>query len=375
MSFTVREIDLTLKKDLKAFIELPWTLYKNDPHWVPPLKMALKDLFNVKKHPFYKTANVKAWVAERDGKVIGRIMAIHNFSFNIFESNKIGHFGCFEVVNEIAVAKELVSSATAYLKTQGMTSIQGPMNPGTNYECGILIDKYDDAPQIMMTYNPPYYEKILAELGFTKAMDLLAYNLKINLQLPKVIMDIAARTEKKAKVTYRNLNLKNWDYELSTMFEIYNSAWQENWGFVPMTKDEFVHMAKDLKSIVDPTLIQYALVDGVEAGFIMALPDLNQVLKQIPSGNLSPMAIYKILTSKKRITRARVITMGIKKEFRKIGLETLLYKNMQIAVQKNPRITDVEMSWILEHNVEMNKPLIRMSGEAYKRYRLVHRAI
>ena len=375
MSYTIREIDLNLKKDLKAFLELPWLIYKNDPHWVPPLKMALKDLFNLKKHPFYKTANVKTWIAERDGVVVGRIMAIHNFSFNIFENNKIGHFGCFEVINDLAIASSLVDAAKNWLKEQGMTSIQGPMNPGTNYECGILVDKFDDAPQIMMTYNPPYYEKLLSDMGFTKAMDLLAYNIKADYVLPKLILDIAARTEKKSKVTYRDLNLKNWDRELDTLFEIYNSAWEENWGFVPMTKEEFFHTAKDLKSIVDPTLIQFALVNGIEAGFIMCLPDLNQVFKQIPSGNLSPLAIYKILTSKKRINRVRVITMGIKKEYRKFGLETLLYRNVQASIQKNPRIKNIEMSWILEHNLEMNKPLIRMSERPYKRYRLVHKAI
>ncbi|MBC7714449.1 MAG: hypothetical protein H7177_13980 [Rhizobacter sp.] len=374
MSYSIRELDLKNKKDTSTFVNFPWKIYKNDPHWVPPLKMAVKDLLN-QKHPFYKTADVKAWVAEINGKVAGRIMAIHNHTYNKFEKNKIGHFGFFEAINDQEVAKILVDTATTYLKKCGLTSMQGPMNHGTNYECGLLVDKYNDAPQVMMTYNPPYYEKLLSNLGFTKAMDLLAYNMSPDVQMPKVILDIAARTEKKARITYRNLNLKNWLKELDIMFDIYNSAWEENWGFVPMSKEEFYHTAKDLKSIADPTLIQYAMVDGVEAGFILALPDLNQVFKQIPSGNLSPMAIYKILTAKSRINRARVIMMGIKKEYRKMGLETLLYKNLQIMLQKNPRIKNVEMSWILETNVEMNKPLIRMSGEAYKRYRLVHRDI
>jgi argonaute-like protein implicated in RNA metabolism and viral defense len=374
MSLSIREIDLKNKKDINAFINLAWDIYKDDPHWVPPLKMAVKDLLN-QKHPFYKTADVKAWIASIDGKVVGRIMAIHNHTYNKFEKNKIGHFGFFETINDEKVAKILIETAAAHLKKLGLTSMQGPMNHGTNYECGLLVDKFDDAPQVMMTYNPPYYETLLASLGFTKAMDLLAYNMKPEVEMPKVVMDIAARTEKKSKVTYRNLNLKNWTKELDTMFEIYNSAWEENWGFVPMSKEEFYHTAKDLKSIADPTLIQYAMVDGKEAGFILALPDLNQVFKQIPSGNLSPMAIFKILTAKSRINRARVVMMGLKKEYRKMGLETLLYKNIQIMVQKNPRIKNVEMSWILETNVEMNKPLIRMSGPAYKRYRLVEKAI
>lgn len=371
---TIREISLSHKKDLNAFVDLPWEIYKNDPNWVPLLKMAVRDLLNP-KHPFYKTADAKAFLAYKDQKVVGRILAINNHTYNKFEKNQIGHFGCFETINDLEVAEKLIEAAKGYLKSKGLTSMQGPMNPGTNYECGLLVDKYDDAPQIMMTYNPPYYEELLSKLGFTKAMDLLAYNMSPYVQMPQVVLDIAARAEKKSKISFRDVDLKNWKKELDIIFEIYNSAWLENWGFVPMTREEFDHTAKDLKAIVDPTLIQYALVDGKEAGFLLALPDLNQVFKQIPSGRLSPMAIYKLLTAKSRIDRARVIMMGVKKEYRKMGLETLLYRNIQTSVQKNPRIKNVELSWILETNVEMNKPLVRMAGEPYKRYRLVEKAI
>ncbi len=374
MSLSVRAIDLNNKKELNTFINFAWDIYKDDPLWVPPLKMAVKDLLNP-KHPFYKTADVKAWLAYKNEKIVGRIMAIHNHTYNAYEKNSVGHFGCFEIINDKAVAKALIDVAADYLRNKGLTSMQGPMNPGTNYECGLLVDSFDDAPQVMMTYNPPYYESILNELGFAKAMDLLAYNIAPDMILPKIILDIAARTEKKSNITYRDVDMKNWRKELDIIFEIYNSAWQENWGFVPMDRAEFDHTAKDLKSIVDPTMIQYAMVNGVEAGFILALPDLNQVFKQIPSGNLSPMAIYKLLTAKKRINRARVIMMGIRKEYRKMGLETLLYRNLQMSIRKNPRIKNIEMSWILETNIEMNKPLIRMVGEAYKRYRLVEKAI
>jgi hypothetical protein len=375
MTITIREINLSYKKDLKEFIELPWSIYKNDPHWVPPLKMAVKDLLNQNAHPFYKTATTKAWLAELDGEIVGRIMAINNHAYNKYQKTSSGFFGFYECIDNSEVSTLLLKTAEASLKSEGMTSMQGPMNPGTNYECGLLVDKFDDAPQIMMTYNPSYYATQLEQFGLSKAMDLLAYNVDANFTMPKIIMDIADRTEKKSKVTYRTLNLKKWNEELDTMFEIYNSAWEANWGFVPMTKEEFYHTAKDLKSIVDPNLVHFAMVNGVVAGFILTLPDLNQVFKQIPSGNLSPVAIYKILTAKKRMTRVRVITMGVKKEFRKFGIETLLYKHNHIAIKNNPLIKNIEMSWILENNLEMNKPLIRMGGEAYKRYRLYEKAI
>lgn len=375
MSFSIRAIDLDNKKDLNTFIDLPWDIYKNDPHWVPILKMALKDLLNQKKHPFYKTANVQAFLAEENGRAIGRIMAVHNYTYNKFEENQIGHFGFFEVIDDFEVAKALIDAASFYLKNKGLTSMMGPMNPGTNYECGLLVERFDDAPQIMMTYNPPYYETFLNQLGFKKAMDLFAYNYNPRIPLPKIISDIAKRTESKSRITYRELNLKEWEKELDKMFDIYNSAWEENWGFVPMSKEEFYHTAKDLKSIVDSTLVSFVLVDGIEAGFILILPDLNQVFKEIRSGRLTPLAIYKILTAKKRIKRARVITMGVKREYRKMGLETLLYKNMQASLLKQPKLHDIEMSWILETNIEMNKALVRLSGKPYKVYRLLEKSL
>jgi len=375
MSLSIRELDLTNKKDLNTFIDLPWSIYKNDPHWVAPLKMAIKDVLNIKKHPFYETAKVKAWIAFKGDRAVGRIMAINNHAYNKYQNTKIGHFGFFESINDDHVSTLLLKTAEAHLKNEGLTSVQGPMNPGTNYECGLLVEGFNDDPQVMMTFNPTYYIDQLEKHGYSKAMDLLAYHVHANFEMPKIIMDIAERTEKKSKVTFRTLNMKNWNEELDTMFEIYNSAWEANWGFVPMTKDEFYHTAKDLKSIVNPEFVHIAMVEGKAAGFILTLPDLNQIFKMNPSGNLSPLFIYRLLTAKKRITRCRVITMGVKKEYRKMGLETLLYKHNHIAIRKNPLMKDIEMSWILETNIEMNKPLIRMGGPAYKRYRIYERSL
>lgn len=370
MSITIRETNLSYKKDLKEFIELPWSIYKNDPHWVPPLKMALKDVLNLNKHPFYKTAKIKTWVAEKNNIVVGRIMAINNQAFNSFQKTSIGHFGFFESIDDQEVANQLFKVAETFLKSEGMTSVQGPMNPGTNYECGFLVNGFEDDPQIMMTYNPRYYLKQIETLGYSKTMDLLAYNINADFKMADIILRIADRTEKKSKVTYRNINKKNWTKEIDILFDIYNDAWEENWGFVPMTKEEFYHTAKDLKSIVDENLVQIAEVNGEAAGFILTLPDLNQVFKQIPNGNLLPTGIFKLIAPKKYINRVRVITMGIKKQYRKIGLETLLYKYNQIEILKNPRIKNIEMSWILESNLEMNKPLLTMGAKAYKSYRI-----
>lgn len=370
MTVIIREINLTDKKDLKEFIDLPWDLYKNDPHWIPPLKMTLEDILNVNKHPFYKTAKVKTWMAQINGKNVGRIMAINNMAYNQFQNTKIGYFGFFESIDHEEVIKKLFFTCESFLKSEGLTSVQGPMNPGTNYECALLVKGFDDDPQIMMPYNPLFYQTRIEDLKYQKATDLLAYTINIDFQMPDIILKIAERAEKRSKITFRNIDKKNWSQEIEMLFSIYNDAWEDNWGFVPMTKEEFFHMAKDLKSIIDENLVQIAEVSGTPAGFILTLPDLNQVFKLIPSGKLLPFGILKLLFPKKYISRVRVITMGIKKQYRKIGLETLLYKHNKLAILKNPNIKDVEMSWILENNLEMNKPLITMGATPYKTYRI-----
>jgi hypothetical protein len=371
----VTEIDLLKSKDLNRFINLPWSIYKDDPTWVPPLKMAVKDVLNTKKHPFYKTAEVKAFIATKDGVDVGRVLAVNNKAYNQFHNTKKGHFGFYETINDQKVSDSLLDACAKYFKAKNLEELEGPMNPGTNYECGLLVEGVQDDPQVMMTYNPKYYEPLIKNYGLEKIQDLLAYETATEFQMPKIIMDIAERTKKKEHVTLRTINLKNWNKELEILFDIYNKAWEKNWGFVPMTKEEFLHTAKDLKSILNPELIHIAEVNGVAAGFILTLPDLNRVFKQIPSGNLSPMAIYKILTPKKRIDRCRVITMGVKKEFRKMGIETLLYTHNHEAIKKQNLYKKIEMSWILDDNLEMNKPLIRMGANPYKRYRIYHKSI
>lgn len=374
---SIQEINLSNKKERSRFIDLQWNIYKESPNWVPQLKIALHDLLTPDSHPFYKTARVKAFIAiDKNGTDIGRILAIINDKKNELNQTKLGAFGFFETPNSQDVAHKLFSYAEDWLKQNGMTSIEGPLNPSTNYDCGLLINNFEDTPQIMMPYNPPYYEKLIANYGFAKSMDLLAYRINADFKMPDVIMRIAERLEKKSNITFRTLNLKNWNHELASMFEIYNSAWEENWGFVPMTKEEFLHTAKELKSIINPNLVHFVEVNGKTAGFILTLPDLNQVFKQIPNGKLLPTGIFKILFQKyKYINRSRIITLGIKKEFRKIGLETLLYKHNHQELQKTGHFKEFEMSWILETNLEMNKPLVTMGATAYKTYRIFEKKI
>jgi hypothetical protein len=371
MSITIRERDvLHSRSHRREFINFPWKLYGQDSHWVPPLKLSLEGLLKP-THPFFAQARIKAFMSYDDnGKATGRIMAIINPAHNAFHEDQVGFFGFFESINDLATASALTKAAQDYLREQGCTEMIGPVNPSTNYECGLLIRGFEDSPQIMMTYNPTYYPELFGKLGFAKAKDILAYCMPTTITMPEVVQKIAKRTEASHKITYRPINIKDWDREIDHIIDIYNDAWEKNWGFIPMDPVEFHHTAKDLKSIADPRFILIAEVDQKPAAFLVCLPDYNQVFKQIPNGSLFPTGLYKLLTAKKRINRVRVITLGVKKEFRKIGLEALLYIKIQEEVLKAGHYTESEMSWILEDNLNMNKPLQRMGAEPYKTYRL-----
>jgi hypothetical protein len=355
------------KKRLNQFIELPWQIYRDDPTWVPPLKIAVKEIL-APSHPFWESAYQSSWLLERDGKQVGRIMAVVNHTHNQTYDEKCGFFGFFEAIDSAAALKLLIC-AESYLAQEGMERMRGPCNPSTNYEIGCLVKGFSDPPQIMMTYNPRKYGEWIEQSGAQAVMDLLAYQLPLNVGMSPLITRIAQRAERSNSISYRSASKKDWDREVDIMMEIYNSAWEKNWGFIPVSTKEFRHIANDLKSVVDPELVIFAMKDGKEAGFIVALPDYHQIFAQIKNGRLLPFGIFKLLTPKKRIDRVRVITMGIKKEYRTTGLAPLLYRQAYDRVVAKG-YKEVEMSWVLEENLAMIKPLEMMGATAYKKYRL-----
>jgi hypothetical protein len=226
----------------------------------------------------------------------------------------------------------------------------------------------------MMTYNPKYYLEFFEEMKYNKAKDLLAYQFEMARGMPPKIVRIAERVQKSKKISYRQISTKHWERDIKILQDIYNDAWEKNWGFVPMTPEEFAHTAKDMKQIVDERLIIIAEVDGEPAGFIVALPDYNQVFKKISDGKLLPTGIFKLIFGKKGINRMRVITLGTKQKFRKMGIETVLYHRCWENAF-NSGIVECEMSWVLEDNLEMNKPIIAMGGVPYKKYRIFEKGL
>jgi len=323
-------------KDWEQFIDLPWKIYKNDPTWVPPLRIAVKDQLDVNKNPFFKHAFMNAFLAFKDGELVGRIVGSVDENHNRFHKEQTAFFGFFEATQDPAVAKALFEAVEKWSKSRGMSNLRGPVNLSTNFECGLLVEGFQDPPAVMMTYNPEYYGSLIEGQGFTKIKDLLAYNVDQSSRFSERLLAQSERLKANSSVRFRPVDMRKFDQEVDRINEIYNDAWEQNWGFVPMNLEEFRHMAKDMKAIVDPNLLLIAEVRGEPVGFGLALPDVHQAFKKIPDGKLLPTGLLKLLWNtkgpgrKKTINRCRILTLGIKQAYRNFSLGPLfLYRVSQ----------------------------------------------
>src|SRR5690606_5052883 len=282
------------RADLNRFIRFPWRIYANDPVWVPPLLSDLKTVLDRRRHPFHQHADVEYFLARRGDEVVGRIAAIVNHRHNEFHEERTGFFGFFECIDDADVAGALLETAEAWLRERGMERVYGPESFSTNEESGLglLVDGFDKPPVIMMAHTPPYYPKLVEGAGYVKAKDLLAYWLD-DQRPPERLVRGVERLRQAERVKLRTLNLKDFAGEVARIKDIYNSAWERNWGFVPMTDAEFDHLARQLRPVVNPRLCAIAEVDGEPVGFALALPELNHALKHV-DGRLLPLGPSKV---------------------------------------------------------------------------------
>lgn len=360
--------NVTSKKDLHTFIKIPWSVYKNDKNWVPPLISMEKERFDPAKGAYFKNAEADFFIAFRGERPVGRIAAHINHTHNKFHKDKVGFFGFFECMPDYEAAEALFNKASDWLKERSMDTIRGPMNYSTNDECGLLIKGFNKPPVVMMTYNPQYYESFIEKYGFHKAKDLLAFFINID-GMPERFEGIIDKIKKRRNYTMRKLSKKHFLRDVETVFEIYNNAWQYNWGFVPMTRAEMKYLAKELKDIIDFDLAYIVYTDDKPIAFSLTLPDVNQALIKVRNGRLLPFGWLKLLLAMKNIDQVRVVTLGIVKNYKNIGIDTVLYyETIKESVRKGmPR---GEMSWVLEDNLRMCRPIERMGGKIYKTYRV-----
>ena len=371
---SVRPVHTTA--DLRRFIAFPYALHRGDPLWVPPLRMDVRTLLSRKKNPFFQHAEAEYFLAERrnggTADVVGRIAAIHNRGHNEFHEDKVGFFGFFECVDDQTVANALFDAAAAWLAPRGLDTMRGPASFSTNDECGLVVEGFDTPPTLLNPHNPRYYVDLVERAGFAKAMDMFQYQTR-NPDMPERLMRGARLLAERKKITLRRIDMRNWAGEIEKIKHLYNAAWERNWGFVPMSDDEIDHLAAQLKPVVVPDLVVFCEQEGRTIGFAAALPDLNVALKTNPSGRLFP-GLLKILWTARKISRIRILLLGLLQEYRKTGADALMYHWIW---EKGYALGHrwAEAGWILEDNTAMNNGLTRMGFDAYKTLRLYDRPL
>jgi hypothetical protein len=376
---TIKRVET--KTDWDAFIELPWKIYKNDPFWVPPLRTSVRDTLDVNKNPFFRHAYMHAVIALRGEEVVGRVIGLIDDAHNKQQKEACVFFGFFECINDPKVAAALFADVTNWGKSRGMLQMRGPVHPSVQGERGLLIKGFKDSPAVLMAYNPSYYGSLLENWGLLKDQDLYAY--KIDGREAKFADPLLAQAEKlKQGGTFkiRNVNLSDYENEVSKIFDIYNDTVEINSRFVPMSAEEFRYMAKTMKWMLDTHLLLMVEARGEPIGFALALPDVNQVIKKLKNGKLFPTGLFQLLWNlkgpgkPKTLNRCRILSIRIKKAYREFGIEPLLYTEyLKRAPASGYPIG--EASGIAEDDIPLQQTLAQMSGERTKVYRLYHRAI
>jgi hypothetical protein len=358
------------RKEQKQFLEFPWTLYRDDPNWIPPLRGNQQELAGFKHHPFYNQAEGQAFLAVRGSEVQGRILGLVNRAHNERHKEQRGFFGFFESVDDPQVAGGLLDAVRRWLAERNIEQLRGPANPSFNYECGMLIDGFDSPPTFMMTYNPSYYPRLLEDYGFRKAQDLYAYNGHSDMlaTIDPKLKFIVEEATRRFNVKLRSLDKSRFLEDVRMFLDIYNKSLVGTWGFVPFSDEELEHTAKGLKHLIVPELTCVAEVEGRPVGAMFALLDYNPRIKQI-DGRLFPFGFIRLLWNRKRIPKARLLSANVLPEFQLWGLGLVLGAFM-LPKGLAWGMTEVEMSWVLESNHYSRKSIERGGGVRSKTYRI-----
>lgn len=365
MAIAIQKV--TTRRELREFIDLPWEIYKNYPHWVPPLKAEVEKMVSPGKYPFWNHAVRELFVARKDGKVAGRIAAIRDDHHDRVHGEKAGFFGFFECVEDYAVARALFDAAKTWCKTKGCEFLRGPASPSANDEYGFLLEGFDNDPAVIMPYNPEYYLRFSEQYGFAKVKDLYALLKIVNTGIPARIEKIMLRAQKTSPFKLRAIDPKNFKRDVDIIKSIYNGAWEKNWGFVPMTNEEMDLTAESIKPFYDPELIIIAELDGKPAGVALTVPNVNEVLKKL-NGKMNLLGMIKFLWYKRKIKGCRTLVGGCLPEFRKTGLIAELFH--ETARRAGNRYDWCELGWNLEDNDLINRFDMEIGGQIYKKYRV-----
>ncbi|MFQ5643445.1 MAG: N-acetyltransferase [Thiogranum sp.] len=364
------------RAQMSTFIRLPERLYRDDPNWVSPLLFEQKERFS-EKNPFFQHARWRAWIAWRGDRPVGRISAqIDELHLQKFQ-DRTGHFGCLEAEDDPQVFEILFRNAENWLRAEGMQRITGPFNLSINEECGLQIDGFDTPPRIMMVHGRPFYAQAVEAIGYRKAVDLIAYRQPPDFVVPKVMQRLVSRVTERVHI--RPLNRKNLENELELLRDIFNDAWSENWGMVPITAAEFAEVGKAMTLLIDDDFVQIAEVDGEAAAMIVCLPNINEAIQDL-HGRLLPFGWLKLLWRLKvRYPKtARIPLMGVRKKYHHTlfgpALSFMITDTLRYPVLARG-IREMEMSWILEHNSGMRNIIESLGGQACQTFRLYEKTL
>jgi GNAT superfamily N-acetyltransferase len=354
----------------RAFLHLPWDLYKGDPNWIPPLRQNQKELVGFARHPFYDAAEGQAFLAVRDGRPVGRVLAILNKAHNRHYDARDGFFGFFESIDDADVTRGLFDAARAWVAERGMTTLRGPVNPSLNYEIGLLVEGFDSPPAIMMTYNPPHYMQLIEGAGFTKLKDAYAFWGHVDMldTLDEKLDRLARDVVERFKVSMRRMDHRRFGEEVKEFLNIYNRSLVNTWGFVPFSDAEVQHLSKGLKHLLVPELTIVAEIDKKPIGVMLAIPDYNPRIKRI-DGRLFPFGVFRLLYNRRAITKARVVSANVLPEFQQWGVGLALMAELEREIVKTS-VQEAEFSWVLEDNHLSRRSLEHGGAIKQKTYRI-----
>lgn len=372
----VTEVKSRAERD--AFIKFPWRIYANDPVWVPPLIIERREFLDQKKHPFFEHGAAAMFLARRGGEIVGRILASDDPNYNTLHGSNVGCFGMFESIDDPAVAQVLFDAAEGWVRQRGRNEMMGPIDYSTNYVCGLLVDGFEHPPTVLTSHNPPSYAALLEGCGYAKTKDFFAWWLADRAQAVSRLRRFALRIKNREIATIRSADLTRIGAESRRMREVYNQAWEKNWGFVPFTPKEFDFMAKELKPIIEPDFTLIADVAGEPAGFILCVPDINVALRHA-NGRLTrfglPIGLVKLLYHKRRIRTVRLVALGVVPKYRRHGIAEILVLRAIESVMIRQGYEEGECSLVLEDNHLMNRFLAAIGAEKYKTYRIYSRLL
>jgi GNAT superfamily N-acetyltransferase len=375
-AITVRAVNS--RADRRRFVDFQYQFYRDSPYWVPPLRRDVYEILDPRKNPFFEHGRAQLFLAtDPSGNVVGRIAAIINGMHLKKYNDGVGFFGFFECIENFDVASALFERAGEWLREQGLKAVRGPVNPSMNDTAGLLIDGFDREPSIMMPYNPPYHAEYLEKLGFERAMIMWAYYLHkkyVNVEKLKRGVEIVRRRHPTLRV--RTLDMSRFEQEAQTILEIYNEAWSRNWGHVPMTDNEFAHLIKMMKQVVDPNIVFIVEDDGKPVAFSISLPNLNQALRHVPDGRLLPMGLAKVLAYSKfgGVNECRNLLMGVLHSHQGRGIDALI--NLEL-IANGPKhgYAASEMSWVLDANHVLRNALAAMNSVVDKQYAMYEKVL